>query len=157
MGLKKRLQQPFVYVLNEPSYFNQLAHAKSDIYLFISAMQPAVIFFNRTTFFQLSEPMRLRMQDTECTGRVRQRGSPHSSPSSLLPIIWTCTTTRLPCSNTRITSWISDNSTAVHIPTGYLTSWTFLHGPYLLWEKKVIMNYHETEQKVWKLHLDQNQ
>ena len=59
-----------------------------------AAMQPAVISFNRTIFCQLSEHTRHRTRATECTEKAKPRGSLLSSPSSLLPTIWTCTITR---------------------------------------------------------------
>ena len=61
----------------------------------ILAMQQAVIFFNRTTFFQSFERTRPRMPVTECTGRAKLRGSPLLSPSSLPQTTWMSIITRL--------------------------------------------------------------
>ena len=62
--------------------------------LLFTAMQPAVISFNRTIFCQLSEHTRHRTRATECTEKAKPRGSLLSSPSSLLQTIWMCTITR---------------------------------------------------------------
>ena len=77
------------------------------ILVLFTAMQPAVISFNRTIFCQLSEHTRHRTRATECTEKAKPRGSLLSSPSSPLPTIWMCTITR----------W-------VHLAGLLLASWT---------------------------------
>ena len=66
------LEYDYEFLSGGSEIFGLLYHS----FLFISAMQQAVIFFNRTTFFQSFARTKPRTPGTECTERAKPRDSP---------------------------------------------------------------------------------